>query len=142
MGPGMGRGLFVAAFLLVADTTVSADDAEDRALIGVPGYTLTNEVLRADVIRVARLSVPTLVKRKTGDEGAGECKQTDFLDAMITAIGNGGPGNRTWSEIWTFQVCERTVHVPIRFEPASQGGANFTLSDKGMIVDGKSEAAP
>jgi hypothetical protein len=137
----MERGLFLAALLLVA-STATADDVEDRKLIGVPGYTRTNEVPRADVIRIARLSVPALVKRKTGDKKDGDCKQTDFVDAMIIAIGDGDPGNRTWSEIWTFQVCERTVHVPIKFEPGSQGGTNITLSDKGMIIDGNTGAAP
>jgi hypothetical protein len=136
----MGRTLSAAALLLVASTAASADDVED--LIGLPGYTLTDELLRADVIRIARLSVPALVKRKTGDKKDGDCKHIDFMDAMITALGDGSYGERAWSEIWTFQACQRTVQVPIRFEPASQGGTNITLSDDGMIVDGNNRAAP
>ena len=104
---------------------------------------MTSELLRADIMRVARLSLPHLVEGKTGDKRDHECKQIDFMDAMVTEIGAGDIGDRTWSEAWTFQVCERTVQVPIKFEPdRNRGGTTFTLSDSGMKIGDTSGAAP
>jgi hypothetical protein len=124
-----------AAFLLLLSAPAAADDQDERKLIGVPGYTKTDDVLRADVMRIAQMSVPSLVKRATGDQQAENCEQIDFVDAMITAIGTGEKGGRAWSENWTFQVCERTVHMPIKFEPNGRGGTTITLSDQSMTID-------
>jgi hypothetical protein len=114
-GTMVRRRLVAAVLLLILGGPAAADDDEERKFIGMPGYSLTDDLLFADVVRIARHSVPALVKRKTGDKKAGDCKQTDFVDAMITAIGDGDPSKRPWFESWTFRVCERTVHVPIKF---------------------------
>ena len=139
----LGPKLIAAVLLISLCVPAAADDGDDRKLIGQPGYTLTDDLLRADIMRVARLSLPHLVGRKTGDEKDRACGQTDFIDAMITEIGDGSIGERTWSEAWTFQLCERTVQVPVKFEPdRNGGGTTFTLSDSGMKIGGKSGAAP
>ena len=139
----MGPKLIAAVLLISLCVPAAADNGDDRKLVGRRGYTLTDELLRTDIMRVATLTVPHLVGRKTGDEKDRACKQMSFMDAMITEIGDGDIGERTWSEAWTFQLCERTVQVPIKFEPdRNRGGTTFTLSDDGMKIDGNAGAAP
>lgn len=99
----------------------------------MPGHTKTDDRLRADVEKLARAYLPALAKRKTGDKSFADCKQVAFVGAMITSIDESAPG--TWTESWTFEVCEATVQAPIEFTPDGQGGTFFKLSDKGMTVE-------
>lgn len=119
--------------LLLICTSAAADEQDERRWIGVPGYTKVDDRLRADVEKLARASLPALTKRKTGDKSLGDCKQVVFVDSTITSIDESTPG--TWTESWTFEVCETTVQTPIEFTPDGQGGTFIKLSDDGMTVE-------
>jgi hypothetical protein len=129
----MRRHLIPLAALLLPGP-LAAEGIDDRTRVGVIGDTLTNGLLRSDVLRIARMSVPALAKRASGDPKIGTCKQVDLVETVITDVGDEPPGKRAWAETWTFQVCDRRVAVPIRFEPAEIGGTYFTLSDNGTVV--------
>ena len=125
--------------LLLLSAPAAADD-EDRALIGIPGYTKTDDVLRADVMRLAVRYVPALAKRKTGNAMLGACRRVAFVDAMITSIDDQIRGR--WTETWTLDVCNAVVTMPISFESDDAGGTNFKLSDDEMTVENAAGVAP
>jgi hypothetical protein len=138
----MGRGTiaFAGLTLLAASCAQQAktqQTTEDvNAYIGRPGYSRADDVLKGDVLRLAKATMPAFVKRATGDESLLDCKQVELVDAMITRFDE---TTGKWSEDWTFQVCDTTATMPIQFEPDGQGGTFFNLTSTGLRVQGTAE---
>ena len=49
-----------------------------------------------------------------------------FVTKMVT--------NDKWSETWTYVVCDTQIAIPIDFVPSLQGGTDFTLRSKDVVV--------
>ena len=111
---------------LVASGTAAA---ETKVVIGKHGQTHADPVLQNDVNNMMHSAVPVLVQRAAG-QAAIACGKMVRIDTVVTKM----IANSNWSETWTYIVCDTQIAIPIDFVPSPQGGTDFTLRTRDIVV--------
>ena len=103
--------------------------AAEKVVIGEHGHTHADPVLQNDVNNMMHSAVPVLVQRAAG-QAAIACGKMVRIDTVVTKM----IANSNWSETWTYIVCDTQIAIPIDFVPSPQGGTDFTLRTKDVVV--------
>jgi hypothetical protein len=84
-----------------------------------PGSTMANYKLVKDAMALALIQAASAVTGKS-------CPTPHVFDMQVTKA----PANRTWDEVWTFNVCGELVDVPMTFAMTEDGrGGSFHSSN-------------
>jgi hypothetical protein len=84
-----------------------------------PGSTMANYKLVKDAM------VPALIQAASAGTGK-SCTTPNVFDMQVTKA----PVNRTWDEVWTFNVCGEIVDVPMTFAMTEDGSSASFHSSK------------
>ena len=100
-----------------------------KVVVGKHGQTHADPTLQNDVNNLMHNAVPSLVQSAAGP-GAIACGKMTRVDTVVTKFVT----NDRWSETWTYIVCQTQIAIPIDFVPSPQGGTDFTLRAKDIVV--------
>ena len=126
-----GRSLGCADAPPVRFMVLRMPDDQLRAIVVNDGETLANPSLMRDSSAPAAIAAYQVVR--TADAA---CDGSDMrMGATRVAERGADLGDEyhgafysgSWSEIWTFVVCGRTVEVPITFTADGNGGAHYNI---------------
>lgn len=125
----MRLSLGTAGAVALAFGVAMSSAAPLKVMVGKHGETHADLRLQNDVNDLMHRAVPVLVERAKGP-AAIACEKMTRVDTVVTKMVT----NDQWSETWTYVVCDTQIAIPIDFVPSPQGGTDFTLRSKDVVV--------